>query len=541
VKIPLSKENVYYMDNEGVRYLYARREGVHFNETEIEANTSSWNHSQQEIARMVQYVRSRKPHKMANMISLNYARHLILLLAKPLADISRSIATNLTALDAKKLELQQLEGNEQDLQERLVIPQFDIETEQLGFPRTVCTSAKCIKTQTIGNSNVVQNIYVTHCHEHCYLNGIVPLQHPDPALLGCAAMSGENCTKCGCSYKNHMHITYDQKLVQRFITDPTVESIVAQRTDNKAAIEETVRRIEENIDQYKYEQKVITDTSCTFGAFLRKQALMPYNDAFEDYVNHNIDEETRYDPDESLSEEIKASRKAKVETLRQTLAEYTEQKRIIMTSPNSDDSNLQPEQIQQKIEKLFALPKTGQNMKKIFDQANSGQETNLSHSENKFEPLPNEIDQFNTAMQSKEIKGSVYGQLSPAPKKLPPTMSVEPPKKIDSGDGWRSCSLISFGGWLAIVVLTMKKMVINMIIMIRKKSKQIRRNLKSSKNRKIHQLQRGNKISINEALPVGKNHHQMLLIGLKYQKAQANGITSRLASVLTKILDNKVQ
>src|SRR3569623_398060 len=153
------------MDNEAVRYIYAHHDGVQFSDEEVSGYEKSWNTSQKITASLLEHKKSIKSHKMRDMISLNEARRITSLLSKPLADISRTIETNINALNEKQAELKSLDLTQDGIKSQIFLPQFYIEVEPLDFPRTVCTARKCVVTQPIGNTNILQDIYVRHCHE----------------------------------------------------------------------------------------------------------------------------------------------------------------------------------------------------------------------------------------------------------------------------------------------------------------------------------------------------------------------------------------
>jgi hypothetical protein len=138
--------------------------------------------------------------------------------------------------------------------------------------------------------------------------------------------------------------------------------------------------------------------------------------------------------DSRLPEEVLKSRKAKIAALKQALAEYLEQKKIISQSTDSIINTFTPEDIEKHAQKLFALKLTGKTIKKIFDQSNQNV-SNLRDSENKFKPKQQDIEQFNQALQTKD---SVYAQFSLAPEKLSTDISVEPIKKREGENGWVS-------------------------------------------------------------------------------------------------------
>ncbi|KAG4219472.1 hypothetical protein PC116_g32048 [Phytophthora cactorum] len=61
----------------------------------------SWKHSRMETLRLVDYFKSKTPHKVQSTISLNGARQLIASLTKPMAEISALIKANIAMSEDK--------------------------------------------------------------------------------------------------------------------------------------------------------------------------------------------------------------------------------------------------------------------------------------------------------------------------------------------------------------------------------------------------------------------------------------------------------
>uniref|UniRef100_A0A914E5V6 AIG1-type G domain-containing protein n=1 Tax=Acrobeloides nanus TaxID=290746 RepID=A0A914E5V6_9BILA len=99
VSIPTTKENMFFLDNEAFPYLCKARRKVEFDENEKEVYKQSWDFSRTENDRLFTFITSRPPHNIADTVTLNEARRLILSLAKPLADISSNIQTNIKVIE----------------------------------------------------------------------------------------------------------------------------------------------------------------------------------------------------------------------------------------------------------------------------------------------------------------------------------------------------------------------------------------------------------------------------------------------------------
>src|SRR3569833_1795175 len=95
-----------------------------------------------------------------------------------------------------------------------------------------------------------------------------------------------------------MHMTYNQKVVHRYVSDPKIRQIFDTAKDSKQAVEELIKRCEETIAKYRSEQKTTKqktnlEISCKFGSYLKTNAIVAYNESVEEYVRLDINEEKR--------------------------------------------------------------------------------------------------------------------------------------------------------------------------------------------------------------------------------------------------------
>eukprot|EP00112_Aurelia_sp_Birch-Aquarium-sp1_P022972 Seg667.4 transcript_id=Seg667.4/GoldUCD/mRNA.D3Y31 product="Verrucotoxin subunit beta" protein_id=Seg667.4/GoldUCD/D3Y31 len=147
--VKIDPSNQFCFDNESFRFLACMRNGIKFNEKDIETYSSSWDHSVAETKRLFEYVLGLHPHAVKETMSLNNARRIILELSKPLAEISSAIQTNIDAANRKANELQASKATASDLQNKLYLDAVDLLPIQLNYPRTVCTDANCVEYITL--------------------------------------------------------------------------------------------------------------------------------------------------------------------------------------------------------------------------------------------------------------------------------------------------------------------------------------------------------------------------------------------------------
>ncbi|CAF4568012.1 unnamed protein product, partial [Didymodactylos carnosus] len=137
-------------------------------------------------------------------------------------EITQNIQLNIKVAEDKKRELINAEISISGLNKKLKIPAVDLKSTPLPYPRTVCTNTSCVKFVKFGNIDKIN--YVTHCHEHCYLQGVAQDVVNNAALQKCSAMNSTNkCIKCSCGYEKHMHITYETEQINTEVIDTSVQ------------------------------------------------------------------------------------------------------------------------------------------------------------------------------------------------------------------------------------------------------------------------------------------------------------------------------
>ncbi|CAI2171856.1 14214_t:CDS:10 [Funneliformis geosporum] len=352
VEIKTNKDTMYCFDNESFRFLAAIKGGIIFTEEDEKSFAESWKRSVDESFKLFTYLASSKPHKIKDTLSLNHARKIVIVLSKPLAEIGQLIQVNISLIREQQNDIENFSQSIEQLEDRLYIPQLDLEPVQLGYPRTVCTSKCCVEVLTIGeNNSLKKKNYKTHCHTRCYLDNVECNVVNNSALQKCNAMRDGICKKCGCIWDKHMHISYENRHVIKHIVDLNIENQIKEtksfQEKKKAIIEDKQKRI----DQLKNEQQIITDINVQFAQFLRQSAIAIFNNAYADYLDHFIEQE-----------KIKKNRKK----------EYMEKIEAINKAIENNDPSVppvSPEDISNLEEQLYTLPINGHTLKNIKDGA----------------------------------------------------------------------------------------------------------------------------------------------------------------------------
>lgn len=367
-EIILSGETMYCLDNEAFRFLCARRSNIYFTPEDFQNFSLSWDKSAVETQRMLNYIKRRKPHKVNDTISLNEARNTILKLARPMAKISDNIAANIRVAEAQKKFTESLDDENLKLEQNRLVQQIQIKTVPIDYPKTVCTNARCIEVKLIPGTSQNMVIYKTVCHNHCYLEGVNVETVGAPQLQKCTAMDGTNkCIRCGCSWQSHMHITYNFEESMVTVPNVSVEKMIKENAETKLVKEQMISSLEQTIEQYRLEQDKILEISSQFGSLLKQHAIIPYNDAFELHVRHEI---SLASAEASISTDLEKKRI----DLERMLNEYLEKKRLLdsaMTTTATAD--ITADDVDALKNHLMNLKLTGGSFQSCFETAQNAQ------------------------------------------------------------------------------------------------------------------------------------------------------------------------
>ncbi|CAF3719844.1 unnamed protein product [Rotaria sp. Silwood1] len=346
-EVPFSKENSFLFDNEAFRFLALCKNGIQFDPEEKKDYSRSWNYTIIEFSRLISRIIKCDKHATRDTLSLNEAQQLIRKLSRPIGEISTLIQENLQLAEQHKKNIM---SNRSPTPQILL--QKDAEIIPLGYPRTVCTNKKCTKVITINGIEKVD--YTSHCHPHCYLNGVEQEIIGHEKLKDCASMnkSLDACQRCGCIRKEHMHITYE---VRKFITN------IEMNSQNK--IQSPLDGIEQRIKDLKTEQEAIIKVCTQLTQFLRVNALNPVNDDILEYIEHFIREE-------KLKKSAGVQNSSVIAGLEKLLVDYKCEMDILQQgmkisattlSNNSSDATkvIEPEEIFLLVGTLYRLPING--------------------------------------------------------------------------------------------------------------------------------------------------------------------------------------
>jgi hypothetical protein len=155
----------------------------------------------------------------------------------------------------------------------------------------------------------------------------------------------------------HQHIYYTTKEVEKKVKDINVVSKLRTRESAKRETEEMVNQLQKRIEVSRNEKSIITKSTAKFAHFLNTNAITPYNDSFEEYLKHSIENENSLSKHESKNEEV-------IKQMNKILSDYNKEKVIVENANNCNASeNVSTAHISHIIEKLRKLEFNGNKMR----------------------------------------------------------------------------------------------------------------------------------------------------------------------------------
>ena len=315
IDIKLQKNQTYFcFDNEAFRLLACQKKGVKFDDDTIDQFKKSWDRSYQTVKALMEHIGKLPAHKIMKTVSLNQARCLVIKLSKPLAEILQTLDnTRKEGERAKEL----IKNTDQEIEDfkNLGIKSFSLEVEDLKNPRTVCAHPDCVNKER--KSGPSKSITYGICHDICYdtVTDISDCPTNNQRILKCAAFKGKpTCLVCGHDYKDHLRIFYRIKTVEKEFLSEESKKIILEKGSFKEKKEEFLKQTEKKTKDLEAEVKKIRNSAAAFAMFMKKFAIIPYNDAFGEYLNYLIRVE------ECQPEEVRDPKQ--IENLKKQKAEY---------------------------------------------------------------------------------------------------------------------------------------------------------------------------------------------------------------------------
>uniref|UniRef100_A0A914QDR1 G domain-containing protein n=1 Tax=Panagrolaimus davidi TaxID=227884 RepID=A0A914QDR1_9BILA len=358
LSVAINDSNTFCLDNEAFRFICAYFSKIKFGGLEMKTYADSWKHSANEMIRLLDHASRIQAHNTSETLSINETRTWILQLVEPIINVSGIIQTNLQQLEERIRELESMENNIEELQKRSAVPIVTLEVIHLESPQTVCCSEKCLSYENV--SGIMQPIYKTVCHKNCNIFGGDATQFPDPALYGCEAFNYKNrCYKCGCHWKQHRRIFYEQRLVTNSLEVQAMQNSVHSQQDAAKLKRKMIDRSEKIIDGYTQEFDFLMTAMSKFSFFLFQNGISHKSDIFENHIQRLVESE------EKMIKYVRHCDDRKYCRFVDLLMSYRDIRE--KTYYKNSAYNISLVEIQDIRQKLFSMPLTGSKIAEVFD------------------------------------------------------------------------------------------------------------------------------------------------------------------------------
>ena len=167
------------------------------------------------------------------------------------------------------------------------------------------------------------------------------------------------CWNCKHSFKQHMHITYTLKVDQEEFLSDEVQANINSIKDEKLKKDALKTELTNNTKELEEEREFIMECATNFGSFLKYNAMVPYNDAFKDYIDMLIRDE------QSKQERVRDEKK--IQNLIKDKNVYEEKKKVLDASMKASKGNhIKLEDIIIMKNSLVELKHNGRNLKHVL-------------------------------------------------------------------------------------------------------------------------------------------------------------------------------
>ena len=244
------------------------------------------------------------PHETKKTLSLNEARNFIIAMSKPMDEAVELIEMNLKRVELIKKLVKQDNDEIEMFQERFHFMGYERDITDLEYPRTVCAHEDCKDYEYVGQSR-----------------------------------------------ERH---------------SSKIQAEIKQRTSVKEQKEALIRELKKQIKENKEEREFIYKCASHFGAFLKQNAMIPYNDSFGDYLDMLIKEE------EAKEKAIRDDNR--IVQLKKDKDSYVEQKKAIIEQTSSsregEGNVIQIQKIYEMKDQLCSLKHNGKTLKTALGTVN---------------------------------------------------------------------------------------------------------------------------------------------------------------------------
>jgi hypothetical protein len=343
------------------------------------------------------------------MIGMDEVRQVISQLVIPMVDVSQEIAKEIDLLKDKVKELEDTRLTGERLKKRLHLERIKLDPQKLDMPRTVCTHPSCCDFKGDLDGEIT-TIYRTTCHENCRLPDVAGDRVGAPGLINCRAFKRErdrSCSNCRHPWRQHMHSFYILKEVRVQIKDKEIERRLKENVSDVALRQATICDLQQYQEEYQHERNQLRKATARFVTYLKENAILPINDATEDYYSQLIqNEENKIQLGKERKYSVEKNKK-KLKSLQHDRKKYLELIDTIKNTHTPDSSReelLTQEGISEQIIELYNLKHFGSSLKNLKEVITSS-ERDAHREELPYPRRPSSLDAEHESSGSDNIIG----------------------------------------------------------------------------------------------------------------------------------------
>ncbi|KAG7413229.1 Stonustoxin subunit alpha [Fusarium oxysporum f. sp. raphani] len=241
---------------------------------------SMWEESVKQSDKLILAVMRLQPHDLEKTLRLNQARSFFDGMAKPLTQFLAAMEKSKADLDKAKRDLDDLDTEGQNLRNELAKLKVKITVpvrQNLQQKRTVCSNKAC-SSQVRDADGKMCTKYNLPCHNNCDIDA------PDEiighhSLKSCNPFwswtfnQGNDCSKCGHKWEEHMRVSYVLRDEEREINDPKTIRKIKSNEKAKQAIATKSQECTNTKMDIEREQRQIYETRAQIGVYLEKNSI----------------------------------------------------------------------------------------------------------------------------------------------------------------------------------------------------------------------------------------------------------------------------
>jgi predicted GTPase len=282
--IPLSSANVFCIDNEAIKLVYAQHHGIDYGEIDVESSSCSWEHTVNETYRLFEYVAGLTPHSANETKATSQVRQTLTELFTIMTVINDKTTQNKKLHDEQTKQLKFLETNLSQIRNSSYQGEY-LEKIALTYPVTVCCGPNCSEPIRSPNSNIVESFYNKICCKSCHLSNVTREVMGEINLRQCTIFDQNAiCRTCGCQWQAHQHIWYSQRKATKQFSIADKQQECDRLKLQIAAKLKYIQELQATTDKFEQAYKEVESLAEPYYEFLLQNSIIIINRAYGVYL-----------------------------------------------------------------------------------------------------------------------------------------------------------------------------------------------------------------------------------------------------------------